>query len=184
MPERLFKIGDWQNDKKRWNSNQRAICNATHWIDAWHRVIRHQGVSVSSDGVRPLWWSHSAWTEMFFADDNRTMDPLSRQKCLWRHCKYSAKSVSRESQHSVHNFWFSILDNLLAIEHSQSTINLSAAFVGKNSSDDIASASYNWVPTEHEQFLWSRSTLHRNELCRTVLKLSFMRSVFAICPCK
>jgi hypothetical protein len=45
-----------------------AICNMTRGIDAGHGVIRHWGVSVGSDGVPPLGRSHSARTEMFFAD--------------------------------------------------------------------------------------------------------------------
>ena len=44
------------------------MCNATRGIDAGRRVIRHRGVSDGSDGARPLWQSHSAQTEMFFAD--------------------------------------------------------------------------------------------------------------------
>jgi len=48
-PEWSFKIGDRQNKKKRWNSGQRAIWNATHWIDAGRGVICHRGVSDGSD---------------------------------------------------------------------------------------------------------------------------------------
>jgi len=36
--------------------------------DAGHRVICPRGVSDGSDGARPLWRSHSALTEMFFAN--------------------------------------------------------------------------------------------------------------------
>jgi len=71
-PEWSFKIGDRQNEKKRWNPDQRAIWNATCWIDAGRGVIRHWGVSDSSDGARPLWRSHSAGTEIFFADAELT----------------------------------------------------------------------------------------------------------------
>ena len=67
-PECLFKIGDQQSDKKRRNSDRRAICHATRAIDAGRGVIRHKGVSEGSDGVCPLWRSRSTWTEMFFAD--------------------------------------------------------------------------------------------------------------------
>jgi len=68
-PECLFKIGDRQSEKKRWNGDRRVICNATRGIDARRVVIGHRGVSDGSDGVRSLWWSHSAQTEMFFADE-------------------------------------------------------------------------------------------------------------------
>ena len=54
--------------KKQWNCDQRAMCNATRGIDAGRGVICHRGVSDGSDGARPLWRSHSARTEMFFAD--------------------------------------------------------------------------------------------------------------------
>jgi len=67
-PECLFKIGDWQSKKKRRNGDRRAICNSTRGIDTGRGVIRHRGVSDGSDGVRPLWRSQSAQTEMFFAD--------------------------------------------------------------------------------------------------------------------
>ena len=68
MPECVFKLGDRLSKKKRRNSVRRAICNATRGIDAGRGVIRHRGVSDDSDGARPLWRSHSARTEMFFAD--------------------------------------------------------------------------------------------------------------------
>jgi len=51
------------------NGDRRAIYNATRGIDAGRRVICHRGVSDGSDGARPLGRRHSAWTEMFFADD-------------------------------------------------------------------------------------------------------------------
>jgi len=68
-PECLFKIGDRQSEKKLRNCDRRAICNATRGIDAGRGAIRHRGVSDGSDGARPLWQSHSARTEMLFADD-------------------------------------------------------------------------------------------------------------------
>ena len=68
-PECLFKLGDRQSKKKRRNSDRRARCNTTRGIDAGRGVIRHRGVSDGSDGARPLWRSHSARTEMFFADE-------------------------------------------------------------------------------------------------------------------
>jgi len=70
MPECSFKIGDRQSKKKQWNCNGRVIRNATRGIDAGRRVSRHRSVSDGSDGARPLWRSHSARTELFFADVN------------------------------------------------------------------------------------------------------------------
>jgi len=67
-PEWLFKIGDRQSKKKRWNGDRRAICDATRGLDAGRGVIRQWGVSDGSDRARPLWQSHSARTEIFFAD--------------------------------------------------------------------------------------------------------------------
>jgi len=67
-PECLFKIGDRQGEKKWWNGDWWAICNAMRGIDTWRRVIRHRGVSDGLDRARPLWRSHSAWTEMCSAD--------------------------------------------------------------------------------------------------------------------
>jgi len=37
-------------------------------LDSGRGAIRHRGVSDGSDGARPLWRSHSARTEMIFAD--------------------------------------------------------------------------------------------------------------------
>jgi len=68
-PECSFKIGDRQSEKKRWNSDRRAICNVTCGIKAARGVIRHRGVSDGSDRARRLWRSHTARTEIFFADD-------------------------------------------------------------------------------------------------------------------
>ena len=42
----------------------------THGIDLRPRVIRHRVVSDGSDGSRPLWPSHFALTETFFADED------------------------------------------------------------------------------------------------------------------
>ena len=69
-PECLFKKGDRQSEKKQWNGDRRVICNAKRGIDAGRRVIRHRGVSDGSDGAHPMWRSHSARTEMFFADED------------------------------------------------------------------------------------------------------------------
>jgi hypothetical protein len=52
-PECLFKIGDRQSEKNRWNSDWRAICNATRGIETGCGVIRHRGVSDGSDGAIP-----------------------------------------------------------------------------------------------------------------------------------
>jgi len=68
-PECFFKIGDWQGEKKRRNGIRRAISSAMRTIDTGPEVIRHRGVSDRSDGAPPLWRSHHARTEMFFADD-------------------------------------------------------------------------------------------------------------------
>ena len=61
--------------------------------------------------------------------------------------------------------------------------NLSAAFIWKNDSDDIASASYNSAPLEPQQLLWGLNKLHSNELHCVVPELSLTQSVFAICCC-
>ena len=54
---------------------------------------------------------------------------------------------------------------------------------GKNTTYDIASAFYRWVPTESKQSLWRLSQLHSNGMHCAVPKLSFTWSVFSICPC-
>jgi len=59
-------------------------------------------------------------------------------------------------------------------------MNLSAAIIGKNASDDIASASYNWVPADLQRFVWRLKTLHSDERHCAVPKSSFTQSVFAI----
>jgi hypothetical protein len=43
-------------------------------------------------------------------------------------------------QHSINNFCTGILDNLIRIERRSTTMNLSAAYIGKYADDDIASA--------------------------------------------
>jgi hypothetical protein len=86
-------------------------------------------------------------------------------------------------QCSVNNVWSCILDNPTAIERRIFTTSLTAASNRKNASHDIASASYNWAPTEHQQFLGRLRTLHSNVLHCAAPKSCFTRSVFAICPC-
>jgi len=83
MPGRLFTIGDRQNEKTWWNSDQRAICNATSWIDAGRGVTRHQGFSDSSDGARPLRWTQSAWTEISFPDVRQRWVEMASQNQGW-----------------------------------------------------------------------------------------------------
>jgi len=51
------------------------------------------------------------------------------------------------SQCSVNDLCAGIFDNLTGMECRPTTMNLCAAFIGKNASDDIASASYNSAPT-------------------------------------
>ena len=68
-------------------------------------------------------------------------------------CDKIVNMYQNERQRSVNNFESCILDNLTAIERRIPTMSLSAAYNGKNASDDIASDSYNWAPTDHQQFL-------------------------------
>jgi len=63
-----FTIAYRQSQKKWRNCDRRAICNATRRFGAGRGVVCHLGGSDGSDGARPLWRSHSARTEMFFAD--------------------------------------------------------------------------------------------------------------------
>jgi len=70
-PQCSFAILCRQSEKNQQNCDCRAICNATCGIGAGRRGICHRGVSDSSDLARPLWSSHSARTEMFFADAGR-----------------------------------------------------------------------------------------------------------------
>ena len=88
-----------------------------------------------------------------------------------------------EPPQSVNDFWCCILGNLRAIERRHPIFNLSAAFPGKNSSDDIASASYNAAPTERQQFRWGLIKLHTNELHCVVPEFSLTQSVFTRCSC-
>jgi len=67
-PGSLGAIGDWQSEKKRRNSDRRAIYNSTRCIHAWWGLISHRGHSDCTDWGRPLWPSHSTRTEMYFGD--------------------------------------------------------------------------------------------------------------------
>jgi len=89
----------------------------------------------------------------------------------------------KERQWSVNDSWSGILETLRAMEWHWPTIHLSAAYIGKNASDNIRSTSYNSAPTECQQFLWELSKLCSNEMHWVVATLSFARSVFSIYPC-
>ena len=52
-----------------------------------------------------------------------------------------------ERQWSMNDFGSCMLNNLTAMEYRSPTMNLSAAFIGKNASKGITSASYDWAPT-------------------------------------
>jgi hypothetical protein len=54
-------------------------------------------------------------------------------------------------QRRVNDYWSCMVVNLMAMECTLPTRNLLAAFIGKNASDNIASTSYNWVPSECQQ---------------------------------
>jgi len=88
-----------------------------------------------------------------------------------------------EPQQSINNSWSCILANLRAMERRHLIIDISTAFLGKYASDYIVSASYNWVPTERQQFFWGLNKLYSNELHCIVTELSLPRSVISICPC-
>jgi len=45
-----------------------------HGFDAGWGAIRHWGVSDGTDEVRPLWQSHSAQMEIFFADEVKSSE--------------------------------------------------------------------------------------------------------------
>ena len=69
MPQCLVTIEYRRSEKKWWNSDWRAIWNQTRGFGARRGVICHRGVSDGFDWVSPLWRSHSAQTEMLFADE-------------------------------------------------------------------------------------------------------------------
>jgi hypothetical protein len=73
---------------------------------------------------------------------NLTTGRLSRQICL----RQDHTHVPNERQRSVNDFCAGILDNITGLERRLTTMNLSAAFIGKNASVNIASASYNCTP--------------------------------------
>jgi len=103
---------------------------------------------------------------------------------LGKNCTYKIQTMSQnERQWSINNCWSWILDNLTTMECRYPTMNLLAAFKGTNSSDDIASTFYNWVPTQRQQFWWMLRILNSNELHYVVPKSSFTLPVFAIYPC-
>jgi len=84
---------------------------------------------------------------------------------------------------NVNNFYSFTLNNPKAMQLHSPIINLSAAVMSKNASDNIASTFYNWVPMECQQFLCWLNMLCSNELHCIVPKLSVMWSVFSICLC-
>jgi len=92
--ECVFRL-DWQSEKKRQNGDQRAICYATRGIDPGGGVIRPRGVSDGSDGARPLWRSHPARTEMFFADESGSHSELHLlHAASWFICRYVCHRLS------------------------------------------------------------------------------------------
>jgi len=114
---------------------------------------------------------------------NQTISRRSRQQYLWHRNNCVLTWVSVEHQQRVNDFWLCIFDTLRAMERSKCTINRSAAFISKNASDNITSASCNWVPTERQECLWRLGKLHSNVLHSGIPKLSFTQSVISICPC-
>jgi len=72
---------------------------------------------------------------------------------IYLHCMYrppfNAKMLERtsrlspkiERQQSINDFWSCILHNQRAVRRLQSIIEVMAAFIGKNASDDITTAS-------------------------------------------
>jgi len=82
------------------------------------------------------------------------MLPTTWQLC----CKISVNRASMEHQRRVNDFWSCILDSPRAMKRSWSTINQSAARIGNDASDVIASTSYNWAPRERQQFCGSSAS--------------------------
>ena len=71
--------------------------------------------------------------------------------CLGKYAYDKIVTMSQnEHQLSVNDLCAGILDNLTGMEHGYTTMILSTAFMGKNASDDISSASYNSAPTVHQ----------------------------------
>jgi hypothetical protein len=61
----------------------RGLCNTTRGIEAGRAVIRHRGVSDSSDGACHLCWSHSARMEIFFANVQMNSFVLCQSRGRW-----------------------------------------------------------------------------------------------------
>jgi len=64
--------------------------------------------------------------------------------------KYASDQIAtmslNEPQRSVNDVCAGILDNIAGMECRKTTMNLTAAFIAKNASVDITSASYNFAP--------------------------------------
>jgi len=97
--------------------------------------------------------------------------------------KLSLPPFKNERQQIVNVFRSCMVDNRRAIDGCYPNTYISAAFMGKNASDNIASASYSSVPRQRQQFSEGHSTLDSNELLCMVPDLSRKRSVFSICHC-
>jgi len=74
---------------------------------------------------------------------------------LWAKMLVTIQLLPPTNEHprSVNNIWSCILNTLRAIEPHYPTINLSAAFMGKNAGDDIATTSKIWASTDGQQGL-------------------------------
>jgi len=121
-PQCSFTIGYRQSQKKWQNCYRRAIWNATNHFGAGHGVVCHRGGSDGSGGARPLWRSHSAWTEMFFADVviKKIVNKNARKaaKTMWmmdcaklNDCILQIQPWQNGRQQSVNDFWSCVLGN-------------------------------------------------------------------------
>jgi len=134
MPECSLEIEDRHREKKRWNFNQRAICNGRCGIQSRNGVIFHRCVSDSSGAARPLWRSQSTWKEMFFVDAAVPGNYMGFQTSIrWCSIFMAAELKSGGCDRSVSNLYsYSGVAEMYVLHSLMSWLNMTMSIVFQN----------------------------------------------------
>jgi len=93
-----------------------------------------------------------SWIFTQLCDDINLQSKCWPPLCEKMVSRISLRPHENRRQWSVHYFWSCIMDTQSTVHWHWPIINVSAAIMGKNASDDIATTSYKWASREHQQF--------------------------------
>jgi hypothetical protein len=128
-----------------------------------HCIVRQYGQNGMDDHASASYkwaWTEDQWFLVLHLWEYKRYGNGDNQQSTYRQplkantiVMISLPPRENQCQRIVNDYWSWIVENLQAMHHGWSIINLSDDLIAKNAIDDIATTSSQWASTERQQFL-------------------------------